>query len=153
MPNLSREQFKHLAERLNAPNGGFSINTVTGEEPTDGYMVSQSGTEGTIEGKADHQHLEDYATVHSHTLEHPSGTRYFGGWHNMDNHHKVLNVSRNFADKNEATREMLRQDEDAMYDVKKNDEVPNYLKRIANTTPFNKWIHEKMRSNLPPASH
>lgn len=147
MPALRTEQFKGLAGRLSEPDGGFSIHTETGHEPSTGYMVSQAGTEQAHHGDVTSQHLMQYAGTHANTLREPDA--YMGGWHNPKTGEKDLDVSHRFVDHGEAHKEMFRQDQDALYDLDKGRSETNHLKHGFPGHPVNQGAYRATQTSLP----
>lgn len=75
---LSKTQFEHLHQKLRT-DGGFSADAQTGEKPTDGLMVSLSGSEAKIpEASSTPGDLEKFASTNAEALSEPN--RYIGGW-------------------------------------------------------------------------
>jgi hypothetical protein len=103
--SLSNSQFSKLHADLMDPNeGGFSINTRTGQSPTAGYMVGVPGYEQQVpSSEVTPQHLKDYATSHRSRLSERGA--HFGGWNDSDSGQVSLDVSENITGKASVERE------------------------------------------------
>lgn len=108
----------------NNPNG-FSV-TPAGKQPTKGYMVSQQGTtlnlplNALATGDA-HKIMQGYASMHAAALR-KSGA-HFGGWHDKETGHVVLDVSHNIKNRNAAVRAGVARNQKAIWDVRKKREI------------------------------
>jgi len=98
--NVSGHQFKGVLEGLHGQlnvgspeGGGFSRHMVTGETPSEGYMVSLPGSEKHIEpaSAARPHHLANYVRTNREALSQPENS--FGGWN--PGTHVDLDTSRN----------------------------------------------------------
>ena len=90
---LSKGQFEKIAAGLAQPGEtGFSVNIVTGESPTSGYMVSEPDTEEDVPvGPA--RPLVGFARNHKEALVRPGA--HMGGWKPEGSDVAFLDRSRN----------------------------------------------------------
>lgn len=134
MPSLSRAQFEDYAERLKQPDGGFTVRTSDGYEPSPhGFMVAQAHHEqrhGALYVPTA-QDIQDYAQRKAAQLALPG--RYLGGWHDPDTHEKTLDVAQRYRSPDRATGAMWANHQDAMYDLRRRESVTNAAKLIART--------------------
>jgi hypothetical protein len=69
-----------LTDGLTVPDGGFTVDLVTGYRPSHGYAVSIfPAAERVLSGPVTCQDLIEYVTDHRDGLIHPGNL--FGGWH------------------------------------------------------------------------
>ena len=110
-------------------HGGFSRNPLTGESPTEGYMVGIHSRNGGVAhsvslGEFSPQYLATHRAAARHLLTQPG--YYQGGW--SDHNHVHLDVSKNVLDHDEAIREGHNNDQIAIWDVKNNREIMTHGK-------------------------
>lgn len=123
---LSSVQFGHLHRQL-AQQGGFTINTRTGEQPTHGVMVADAAHErvvpsrGTTAGT-----IERYA--HDKAAPLAQQGAHLGAWRNegdgsdyFDVSHRVENGTAPLA----VHAAMIKHDQQAAYDIGAGTEIPN----------------------------
>ena len=119
---VSTQQFGHL---FNPDKSGFSVNMQTGESPTSGYMVAQSGSERSFSAPLMHpEHLHQYATDYAAQLG--GSDRYFGGWNDVEAGRVDLDASVNMpsggpVEHAAAKVAMIRHGQRSMYNVDSND--------------------------------
>jgi hypothetical protein len=117
-----------LAAALSSPGGGFTIDPVTGNEPTTGYIVA---TTGIPSGVHDDSILGDEealtGAIDSYLAENADvfgGGVMFGGWHDTDNNKVVFDAVEHFSDKESAIAAGIDRDQVGIYDVSAGDTIP-----------------------------
>jgi hypothetical protein len=124
--NLSPAQFADLGRQMG--EGGFSVNVQTGQ-PADkpGFMVSRHGREERYGPDEAHPYhpgvLPAYVEKHLGALSEPE--TYFGGW--KAGRASVLDVSDRIVGLVPASRAMFARQQEAMYNLDRGEEIPNYL--------------------------
>lgn len=106
------------------PNG-FSV-TPDGQVPNKGYMVAIQGRSAVLSGaalrgKAAGDIIDDYARKNSDVLKAPGA--HIGGWQDKKTGKVYLDVSRNFGNMREAVKAGKKQNQIAIWDVKRRREI------------------------------
>lgn len=95
-----------LVRRLGEPDGGFTVDPVTQEAPTAGFMVSiypdrsKALTVDEVTREGGYQHLMQYLADNQDLFAQPGN--HFGGWHDPATHAVWLDVSIHTASRSEA---------------------------------------------------
>lgn len=84
-------RFVSLADAVTVPDGGFTVEPVTGRDVTRGYAVSVHPECERMIVTPSEADLVTYVIDHAPTLSQPG--RRFGGWHNPDTGLVHLDVS------------------------------------------------------------
>lgn len=85
-----------LYERLMKPDGGFTINMLSGSEVAigqDKYAVSMPGAELVLKADDVKSPLDIYQYIQAHQADLQKPGNYFGGWHDPESHQLYLDVS------------------------------------------------------------
>ena len=106
--------------------GGFTSHPVTGEVPKTGFQV---GLKGFTEIHPDSISDDEAATalvryIDSHRDQWSNPANHVGGWHDTKHGEYVFDVSRNVADRNEAVRLGVSNDQQSIWDNARGEEVP-----------------------------
>jgi hypothetical protein len=112
-----------LAKALDTPDGGFSVNTKTGENVTSGYALSiYPEFERQIKGRVTAREIERYMWDHSEDLAVENVV--FGGWRDPETGIAFLDVSMVINDRTEALRLARQYDQLAVFDFATMESVP-----------------------------
>lgn len=111
---LSKQQ-QSLVERMKDPEGGFTYQPVTSEEPTDGFAVSifEGRSESFDPATVSWETLGDYYIRNMDVLDDP--TNYMGAWHYEGK--LFLDVSRVERSLERATELAKKHDQIGIYDL------------------------------------
>ncbi|WP_162788481.1 hypothetical protein [Amycolatopsis albispora] len=89
---LPSERLSAMADALSVPDGGFTVDPVTGADVRTGYAVSvHPECERVLDHPVTAMDLASYVADRAATLERPR--RVLGGWHDPDTGHVYLDVS------------------------------------------------------------
>lgn len=92
-----------MADALSVPDGGFSVDSLTGKDVTGGYAVAiHPDREHQIAGRVDASEISAYVFEHADLLG--KGGVVVGGWRNPDDGVAYLDVSRVVSTRVEAER-------------------------------------------------
>ncbi len=116
-----------IFERVRS-EGGVSLRIMTGEEPTQGYMVSRPSARfgavvpegGFFDPEQGIAELIAYAERHQTEL---AGPDYLGVWHDVERGEVALDVSMNVLDEGEARRLGIENDQQSIWDVANEREI------------------------------
>lgn len=113
-----------LVTQIGQPDGGFTYQPATADQPTHGYAVSiYKGREVVLDAKdVTVEALAKYAVQNWDLLQ--QGDNHFGGWHNPDDGKVYLDVSRVVRDAGEANRLAAAHDQIAYFDLHAGKSIP-----------------------------
>jgi hypothetical protein len=111
---LSRAQFDKLAERANAPNGGYTVDVNTGREPKTGFMVSRAGGRN-LRVPMTGADLERHAQMNAQELSKPG--KFQGLWHPENRPVATADVTSRFSlkDSKGAAEMTVAEEQEAAY--------------------------------------
>jgi hypothetical protein len=106
-----------LAETIKS-QGGTTKDIKTGNEPTEGFSYAPSkDTELSVPfNEFSDKHIDDY--VEKHYTEINKEGAHFGAWHDINTGNIVMDVSKVIQNEQEAVTEGLKNNQDAIYDIK-----------------------------------
>lgn len=117
------ERFAGLADALTVPDGGFTVDPVTGRDVTGGYAVSvHPDCERVIDTAPGSGELAKYVIDHAPILSQRG--RRFGGWHDPDTGLVHLDVSVVVESLNEALELARANDQLAVFDFAALESLP-----------------------------
>jgi len=111
-----------LAERL-VQDGGFTLSTVTGEEPKKGFVVSPYPEKSFAKGSSEltEEDVAEYVRDNNDLLS--LEDHFLGGWNDEDTARAFLDVSIIKQDQNEAIDLALERDQIAIFDLSSFEEI------------------------------
>ncbi len=120
---IAAHPFQEHHNALQAPDGGFSINPLTGGKPTKRYMVAQPGHEQVFEpGQITPDDIQNHATKTQHLYGDPN--MYQGGWTDPDSGKHYLDASRNMGDIDSAMDQARKNNELSIFDLHSGKSIP-----------------------------
>ena len=127
---LSRAQFEKIARNAQpssgGDDGGDTVDVDTERRPRSGYAVSLSGAEHQVPRDAYlTDAIEGYAGSHHSTLSQPGV--YLGVWSPASETRTVLDHTRLMKSRARALREMVMENQEAVYHLDSGQTVPNVL--------------------------
>jgi hypothetical protein len=124
---ISSKLTRSVLEKVRA-NGGLSVNMLSGNEPTGGYMVAKGTNLGDIVSADDFYDetkitgiLSDYFKKNKSELS--GSDNYLGIWHNTEDGQVYLDVSQNILDRTEAIIAGQTRDQISIWDVVNFEEI------------------------------
>jgi hypothetical protein len=124
---ISSKLTQSVLEKVKA-NGGLSVNMLSGNEPTGGYMVAKGTNLGDIVSADDFYDetkitgiLSDYFKKNKSELS--GSDNYLGIWHNTEDGQVYLDVSQNILDRTEAIVAGQTRDQISIWDVVNFEEI------------------------------
>jgi hypothetical protein len=124
---ISSKLTQSVLEKVKA-NGGLSVNMLSGNEPTGGYMVAKGTNLGDIVSADDFYDetkisgiLSNYFKKNKSELS--GSDNYLGIWHNTEDGQVYLDVSQNILDRTEAIVAGQTRDQISIWDVVNFEEI------------------------------
>lgn len=113
------EDFKKMVDRIKQPDGGFTYQPLSQEEPTEGYAISIHPDRSFAADASDleYEDIESYILKNADLLSQESN--YLGAWHDPASGKVFLDVSRVTNDPSEAHELALQYDQIAYFDLGK----------------------------------
>lgn len=120
----SGADFAGLLKTIGQPDGGFTVQPVSGAQPKTGYALSLfKGRERVRDvGTLKLTDLAQFAKDNKDLLS--QSDNYFGAWHNPEDHKIYMDVSKVVTDASEAERLGRDNDQLAYFDLGKGQSVP-----------------------------
>lgn len=124
---ISSKLAQSVLEKVKA-NGGLSVNMLSGNEPTAGYMVAKGTDLGDIVSADDfYDEAKIQGILNSYFKKHKSelsgSDNYLGIWHNTEDGQVYLDVSQNILDRTEAIIAGQTRDQISIWDVVNFEEI------------------------------
>jgi hypothetical protein len=119
-----RDRLSALVDALAVPDGGFSVDPVTGHDVTDGYAVSIHPQDGSILGAVTPGAIIEYVVHHADARARPGAV--FGGWRDPADGRIYLDVSTFVHDRTEALALGRAHDQLAIYDFAAGESIRTY---------------------------
>jgi hypothetical protein len=120
------KELESIIEKV-AANEGLSVRMLTGKEPNVGYMVARKEFSSIVpasdffEKSTGVNILESYFNSKKEQL---GGKNYLGVWHDKKNNEVVLDVVDNILKEDEAIRTGVERNQQSIWDVKNQTEIP-----------------------------
>jgi hypothetical protein len=120
------KELESIIEKV-AANEGLSVRMLTGKEPVGGYMVARKEFSSIVpasdffEKSTGVNILESYFNSKKEQL---GGKNYLGVWHDKKNNEVVLDVVDNILKQDEAVRTGVERNQQSIWDVKNQTEIP-----------------------------
>lgn len=131
MLNATRPELIHWAAKITAivdtvtvPDGGFTIDPVTGEDVTGGYAVAAHPDCGSIYAEVTSGTILEFMLRNADTLALPG--RLFGGWRDPSDGRIYLDVSILVDDRSAAVEMAREYDQLAVYDFTRGESIATY---------------------------
>ena len=115
---ISDAHISELFDRITQPDGGFTYQPFSDQEPTEGFAVSifPERSFATDVASLKFSDLVGYVVRNRDLLKH--GENYLGAWHDPDTHKVFLDISQVTSSRHIATRLALAHDQVAYFDLK-----------------------------------
>lgn len=121
----ARRKFRDMRDRVNAPDGGFSVDARTGiDQSGDVWMASQAGTEAKFDRPVRTSEVVRFVRKNRESLNRPGA--HVGGWN--DRGSPTLDVSFAHTDLAKARKFAKKNKQDAIYNPARGETrySPNY---------------------------
>lgn len=116
--DISNDPMRPLFDRLAQPDGGFTYQPLTGDEPHEGFAVSIY-PERSVAIRADKFTFDHLAKYAYHNVDLLTDSRnHLGTWHDPDSHKIFLDVSIVAKSAGDAARLCREHDQKAYFDLK-----------------------------------